>query len=143
MPLAALRTAAVTPTEPRARPLSVLVVEDHADVAQTLALYLELVGYRVRVAADGEAGVRDGLAEPPDAVVCDIGLPKKDGFAVARELRAGLARRPLLVAVTGYGEDEMRERGRAAGFDHYLLKPVDPRAIDALLRAHAARRERA
>jgi DNA-binding response OmpR family regulator len=122
------------------RPLSVLVVEDHADIAQTLALYLELVGYRVRVAADGEAGVRDGLADPPDAVVCDIGLPKKDGFAVARELVAGLARRPLLIAVTGYGEEEFRERGRAAGFEHYFLKPVDPRVLDALLRGHAGRR---
>jgi DNA-binding response OmpR family regulator len=116
------------------------VVEDNDDVAQTLALYLELVGYRVRVAADGEAGVRDGLADPPDAVVCDIGLPRKDGFQVARELGAGLARRPLLIAVTGYGEEEMRERGRTAGFDHYFLKPVDPRAIDALVRAHAAHR---
>jgi DNA-binding response OmpR family regulator len=137
---AAPRIADVTPNEPKARPLSVLLIEDHADVATTLAVYLELSGgHRVRVAADGDAGVRAGLADPPDAVVCDIGLPKKDGFQVAKELAAGLARRPLLIAVTGYGEDEMRERGRAAGFDHYLLKPVDPRAIEALLRAHAAR----
>lgn len=121
-------------SDPEPRPLSVLVVEDHTDVAVTLAMYLELVGFRVRVAADGEAGIRSGLADPPDAVVCDIGLPKKDGFQVAGELIAGLPRRPLLIAVTGYGEDEMRERGKAAGFDHYLLKPVDPRAIEALLR---------
>ena len=131
----------MTTSDPKVHALSVLVIEDQADVATTLAMYLELSGgHRVRIATDGAAGIRAGLADPPDAVICDIGLPRKDGFQVAEELVAGLARRPLMIAVTGYGEDEMRERGKAAGFDHYLLKPVDPRAIAALLRAHSARR---
>jgi DNA-binding response OmpR family regulator len=116
--------------------MSVLLVEDNPDVAASLALYLELCHFDVTVAADGEAGVRAAMADPPDAVVCDIGLPRMDGFAVARAVGAGLAPRPLLIAVTGYGEDWMRERGAAAGFDHYLVKPADPRAITALLRAH-------
>jgi DNA-binding response OmpR family regulator len=134
----------VTTSDLKAHALSVLVIEDQSDVATTLAVFLELSGgHRVRIAADGVAGVRAGLAAPPDAVICDIGLPQKDGFQVARELIAGLARRPLMIAVTGYGEDEMRERGKVAGFDHYLLKPVDPRAIEALLRAHAGRRSEA
>jgi DNA-binding response OmpR family regulator len=122
-----------------ARTLSVLVVEDQPDVAATLALFLEVCcNYRVTIAADGAAGVAAAQADTPDAVVCDIGLPKKDGFQVAREV-AVLPRRPLLIAVTGYGDDDSREKGRAAGFDHYLLKPADPRAIEAILRAYQAR----
>jgi DNA-binding response OmpR family regulator len=122
------------------RPLSVLLIDDRADILASLALFLELCcGYRVTVARDGEAGVAAAWADPPDAVVCDIGLPRMDGYEVARELSAALPRRPLLVAVTGYGEPEARERGRAAGFDHYLVKPADPREVEALLRAHEAR----
>src|SRR3954471_12414038 len=116
--------------------MSVLLVEDNPDVATSLALYLELCHFDVTVAADGEAGVRAAMADPPDAVVCDIGLPNMDGFAVARAVAAGLVPRPLLIAVTGYGEDAMQQRGAAAGFDHYLVKPAHPRAITALLRPH-------
>ena len=128
------------PTAPP-KPLNVLVVEDQADVADTLALYLEMAcRCRVRIAHDGEAGVAAARAEQPDAVLCDIGLPKKDGFEVAREVTACLPRKPLLIAVTGYGDDESRAKGRAAGFDHYLLKPADPQAIEAILRAYQAQR---
>ena len=124
---------------PSPKPLSVLVVEDQPDVADTLALYLRLACQcRVSVAHDGEAGVAAARAEQPDAVLCDIGLPRKDGFEVAREVTACLPRKPLLIAVTGYGDDESREKGRAAGFDHYLLKPADPQAIEAILRAYQA-----
>jgi len=127
------------PSDAPARTLSVLVVEDQPDVAATLALFLEVCcNYRVTIAADGAAGVAAAQADPPDAVVCDIGLPKKDGFQVAREV-AAMPRRPLLIAVTGYGDDVSRDKGRAAGFDHYLLKPADPRAIEAILRAYQAR----
>lgn len=119
------------------RPLSVLVVEDQADVAESLALFLEVAcRYRVSIARDGEAGVARARAEAPDAVVCDIGLPKMDGFQVAREVAASLPRKPLLIAVTGYGDDASRAKGRAAGFDHYLLKPADPFEIQAILRAY-------
>ena len=124
------------PSPSPSRPLSVLLVEDQPDVADSLALFLQAVCHcRVSIARDGEAGVAAARAEEPDAVVCDIGLPKKDGFAVAREVAAALPRKPLLIAVTGYGDDEFRARGRAAGFDHYLLKPADPFAIAALLGA--------
>jgi DNA-binding response OmpR family regulator len=129
----------VPPTTP-ARPLNVLVVEDQPDVADSLALFLEVACHcHVSVAHDGEAGVAAARAEAPDAVVCDIGLPKKDGFQVAREVSTTLPRKPLLIAVTGYGDDESRAKGRAAGFDHYLLKPADPFEIEAILRAHQSR----
>lgn len=125
---------------PTPKPLQVLVVEDQPDVADSLAMFLEVACQcRVKVAHDGEAGVAAARADEPDAVVCDIGLPKKDGFEVAREVAASLPRKPLLIAVTGYGDDESRAKGRAAGFDHYLLKPADPMAIQAILRAHQAR----
>ena len=133
------RKAPPVPLPTPSRPLSVLVVEDQPDVADSLALFLEVAcRCRVSVARDGEEGVAAARAQAPDAVVCDIGLPKKDGFAVAREVAAALPRRPLLIAVTGYGDDESRARGRAAGFDHYLFKPADPFEIEALLCAHRA-----
>jgi len=117
----------------------VLLVEDQHDVADSLALFLEVACHcQVCVAYDGEAGVAAARSQEPDAVVCDIGLPKKDGFQVAREVAACLPRRPLLIAVTGYGDDESRAKGRAAGFDHYLQKPADPMAIEAILRSYQA-----
>jgi CheY-like chemotaxis protein len=125
-------------TEPR--PLSVLIVEDHPDVAESLDLFLQLCGgYEVTVARDGEAGVRQALAHPPGAVVCDIGLPKKDGFQVAEELTAGLEDTPLLIAVTGYGTQEVEDRARRAGFKHFLVKPADPFAVEGLLREYRGR----
>lgn len=120
-----------------APPMAVLIIEDQADVAESLRIFLDICGgYALTVAADGEAGVRTTLAHPPDAVVCDIGLPKMDGFRVAEELVAGLLRTPLLIAVTGYGTPEVEDRARRAGFKHFLVKPADPVRIHALLREH-------
>src|SRR3954465_6816677 len=114
------------PSDAPARTLSVLVVEDQPDVAATLALFLEVsCNYRVTIAADGAAGVAAAQADPPDAVVCDIGLPKKDGFQVAREV-AVLPRRPLLIAVTGYGDDESRNKGRGGRGAHQPPTPPPP-----------------
>ena len=127
-------------TEAR-RPVSVLIVEDQPDVAESLRLFLELSGgYDVAVAPDGEAGVEAALARRPAAVVCDIGLPKKDGFQVAAEVAARLPRTPLLIAVTGYGTPDVRERARQAGFRHVLIKPADPLELDRLIAAHAGDR---
>jgi two-component system, chemotaxis family, CheB/CheR fusion protein len=117
--------------------LSVLIVEDQKDVADSLKLFLEFCGgYELAVARDGEAGVRAALACPPGAVICDIGLPLKDGFQVAEELVAGLLRTPLLIAVTGYKGEEVEDRARRAGFEHFLVKPADPFELDRLLRDH-------
>jgi PAS domain S-box-containing protein len=132
---------------PAARPRKVLIVDDNVDGAQGLALLLQLRGHRVLLAHDGAAGLEVARAQRPDVVVLDIGLPKLDGYAVARELR----RLPgmegvLLIAATGYGQDEDRRRARDAGFDYHLVKPVDPSVLSKLLarpdaHAPAAREE--
>jgi CheY-like chemotaxis protein len=118
-------------------PLSVLVVDDQMDVADSLARFLRVaVGHKVRVAYDGDAAVRMATAaDPPDAVVCDLRMPKLDGFRAAEAL-AKLIPRPLLIAVTAYTGDYPEDLALLAGFDHYLAKPADPFAVEALIRDH-------
>jgi signal transduction histidine kinase/DNA-binding response OmpR family regulator len=112
----------------------VLVVDDNADGANALAHVLRLTGHEVRVAHTGPGALSEAEAFRPGTVLLDIGLPGMDGYAVARELGERLRPdRPLLVALTGYGRDEDRRRSREAGFDHHLVKPVDPAALLALL----------
>jgi DNA-binding response OmpR family regulator len=130
------RTPMTIPTP--ARTVSVLLVEDHRDIAFSLACFFRLgAGYDVRVATDGAEGVRFALEDPPDAVVCDIGLPKQNGLLVVEELAERLPRRPLFIAVTGYGDAATRDLAREAGFDHFLTKPADPFALQDLIEAHA------
>ena len=99
-------------------------------------MVLKLEGHDVRVAYDGGLALEAVAELPSQVVLMDIGLPGMDGYEVARRLRgdpdlgAGIA---LLVAVTGYAEDEARRRSREAGFDHHLVKPVDPDSVLALL----------
>ena len=117
-------------------PVSVLVVDDKKDVADSLARYLRAAaGHRVRVAYDGARAIRMAAAAAPDAVVCDIAMPGLPGLRVAEAL-GRLDPRPLLIAVTAFGGLCPEAAARAAGFDHYLVKPADPRAITDLLRAH-------
>ncbi|HKB01040.1 MAG TPA: response regulator [Gemmataceae bacterium] len=124
----------MTATVPTVRTISVLIVEDNRDAAESLGRFLRLgCGYRVRLAYDGEQGLRSALAEPPDAIVCDINLPKKDGFGVARDLVESLPVKPLLIAVTAFSGDYPLAQAEAAGFDHYLVKPADPFAIEAFI----------
>lgn len=121
-------------------PLSVLIIEDQPDVAASLQIFLEVCGgYDVTLAADGAAGVEAALTGRPHAVGCDIGLPVKDGFQVAAEIRHALPHPPLLLAVTGYGTAEVEGRARRAGFRHFLVKPADPLQLHHLLRNHRAR----
>jgi CheY-like chemotaxis protein len=112
--------------------LRILVVEDNRDTADSLRLLLELYGYEVTVTYSGPDGVRAAEQDQPDVVLCDIGLPGLDGHGVARQLRANPATaKARLIAVTAYGQDEDRRRSHEAGFEHHLVKPVDP---DALLK---------
>ena len=120
---------------PPALPLSVLIVEDNHDGAETLAALLDIYGHTIRVAHAGAEALRLAGESAPDAVILDIGLPGMDGFDLARALIEMLPSRPLLVAVSGY--TNMRERCWAAGIDHYYIKPVEPSVLGALLRAHA------
>jgi CheY-like chemotaxis protein len=116
----------------------VLLVEDNPDTAESTALALRLHGHEVRVAGDGPTALVLAAAEPPDAALVDVGLPGMDGCEVARCLRElCLPRRPLLVAVTGYGAEAIVRRCYEAGIDMYFLKPADlGRLLGVLRRLH-------
>jgi len=118
------------------RPRRLLVVEDNMDARQTLRTLLETLGHEVHEAADGEAGVAAALERRPDLVFVDIGLPRLDGYEVARRLRAAHLR-SRLVALTGYGRDDDVQRAREAGFDEHLLKPATLDQLRAAIDASA------
>ena len=119
--------------------LRVLVVDDNVDAADSLAMALRLSGQEVRVAYDGEAALAIAAELNPQAVLLDIGMPVMDGYLVARRLRqAESTRLSLLIAVTGWGQDEDRRRSREAGFDHHLVKPVDPGVLVPLIARYRA-----
>jgi len=112
----------------------VLVVEDNVDVADSLAMLLELFGHRVQITHDGLAALAAVQAHTFDIVLLDIGLPGMDGYDVARRIRGELGpTTPALVALTGYGREEDKARARAAGFDQHLVKPVDPDVLGPLV----------
>jgi CheY-like chemotaxis protein len=114
--------------------LNVLVAEDRADDAAALQVLLSRDGHRVRVAGDGVAALREVLDDPPEVLLLDINLPKLDGCDVAAAARSvAWHRRPLVVTVTGHDGQDYRRRAAAAGVDLYLVKPVDPEAIRAVL----------
>ena len=113
----------------------ILVVDDNVDAAESLSRLLRMQAHEVRVAYDGLAALAAARDMNPDIVLLDIGLPEMDGLEVAKNLRAvGDGPRPLLVAMTGFGQAEDRARTAAAGFDHHLTKPVDPKLLQSLMR---------
>jgi two-component system CheB/CheR fusion protein len=112
----------------------VLVVDDNRDLAESLAMILRFWGHDVIVAYNGREALELAKSRPPDVVFLDIGLPHLDGFEVARQMRADAElRRARIVAITGYGREEDRQRSRDVGFDLHLTKPVDPWQLQALL----------
>lgn len=115
--------------------LRILIAEDYVDTAEMLRMILERWDNEVHCAFDGQAAVDMALKLDPDVVLLDIGLPKLDGYEVARRIRASKpGDRPYLVALTGYGTDEEVRRARETGFNHHLRKPVDPIDLKALLK---------
>ena len=129
-----------SPTEdgPLAEPLGlrVLVVDDDVAVAESTAMLLRLEGHEIRCANSGDAALRLCLEFQPEAVLLDIGLPGQDGYEIARRIRSLPGGAELkLIAVSGYGHEAAVARGREAGFDRYLVKPVDPEELSALLTA--------
>lgn len=115
-------------------PRSILVIEDNSDAREMLQAMLEVAGHKVEVARDGVTGVERALAGNHDLAIVDIGLPGLNGYEVAERIRAGIdGRRPrlYLIALTGYGGNEQRDRALGAGFDVHLVKPINP---DTLLR---------
>ena len=120
-------------------PCRVLVVDDNVDAARTMAMLLELEGYQVECAFDGQHALDCVRDRPPDALLLDIGLPRLDGLEVARRLRAQsgeAARKRLLVAVSGYGRDQDRAQALQAGFDLHFTKPADPEQLLQVLARH-------
>jgi PAS domain S-box-containing protein len=112
----------------------ILIVEDNADARAMLRHLLETAGHEVHEAAEGRQGLQMALSLRPDVALIDLGLPGLDGYEIARQLRAVDDRRHiLLVAVTGYGSPEDRERSLLAGFDVHLVKPVDPDMLAGVL----------
>jgi CheY-like chemotaxis protein len=120
---------------PGRAPLKVLVVEDHADTAASMALLLRLYGHEAYLAADGAAALEAAHAVPPDVVLLDIALPgPMNGWEVAHRLRARAGSpRTFLIAMTGFGQAEHRRRSAEAGIDLHLVKPVDPARLQAIL----------
>jgi len=114
----------------------ILVVDDNHDAAEATKVLLELRGHEVKMVGDGSEALASAPVFAPDVVLLDIGLPRMDGYQVARRLReAAETRASCLIALTGYGQPADRERARAAGFDHHLTKPADPDALLALVDA--------
>ena len=127
--------AAMPPPTYRASPRRrVLVVDDHIDAAESLALLLRQMGHDVQVAHDGHAALEAARINRPQLVLLDLGMPGVDGYRVVERLRrdARLAN-VHFVAVTGSGETEARQRSREAGFDEHLVKPVDLETLRRLL----------
>lgn len=114
--------------------LRLLVVDDNQDAADTLAMLLELQGHEVRIAYSGAAALDLATDFMPDVVFLDIGMPDMDGYEVARRMRLQPSMtRVVVAALTGWGQTEDRHRSRAAGFNHHLVKPPEPSAIEAIL----------
>jgi CheY-like chemotaxis protein len=122
-------------TAPAALPSRrVLVVDDNKDAVDSLTLLLTISGQTVASAADGIEALRQVEAFRPDVVILDIGLPGLNGYEVARRIRATPGcERLVLVALTGWGQEDDRRRTEEAGFDHHLVKPVDFDELKVLL----------
>jgi CheY-like chemotaxis protein len=112
----------------------VLVVDDNVDAAESLAMMLRVWGHEVRTAYDGLAALNAAGQVHPEVILLDIGLPRMDGYEVARRLRERASTRGvLLVALTGYGQEEDRRRAKEAGFDAHLTKPADSTTLQRLV----------
>lgn len=133
-------SAIAAASAPARQPRRIMVVDDNVDAATALAILLQLEGHVVTVEHTAEAALDHARSNPPQVFLLDVGLPRIDGHAVARRLRAAAPTAgALLIALTGYGQPEDRENSRAAGFDHHFDKPVDVARLLAVIDASAAR----
>lgn len=117
--------------------LRILVVDDHKDTADSLAILAQLHGHDTQIAYSGADAIDAAARYRPDVILLDIGLPQISGFEVVETLRRlPNTRRTLIVAVTGRGDPESRARSKAAGFDLHFVKPVDVQQLVTLLSAY-------
>jgi CheY-like chemotaxis protein len=118
----------------RCSPYRILVVDDNRDGADTLAMMLKLMGHETRTAHDGLEAVAAAEAFRPDVVLLDIGLPRLNGYDVARRIRGQRwGEGMVLIAQTGWGQEEDKRRSKEAGFNFHMVKPLDPAALEKLL----------
>jgi CheY-like chemotaxis protein len=118
----------------------VLIVDDNVDLVEMLSMVVEAAGHPVRKAFDGRSGISAALEYRPDLILLDVGMPDVSGMEVAKQLRQyrELAR-TRIVALTGWGQADDRQRTAAAGFDDHLTKPADPAQIERILEEVAVR----
>lgn len=140
LPLATSAAGALETGAPEANPARpavshrILIVDDNVDAANSLAQLLEMMNHEVRTAYDGESGIEAGRAFRPGVVLCDIGMPKMNGYDTVSNMRAEeWGRNAVYVALTGFGTEDDLRRSAHAGFDHHVVKPVDVNALIALL----------
>jgi CheY-like chemotaxis protein len=125
----ATTAAAVTPKRFR-----ILVVDDNHDSALSLAMMLSIMGHETRTAHDGESAVATAESFLPEVILLDIGLPKLNGYEVAQRIREQpWGTSMFLIAVTGWGQDEDRQRSSEVGLNVHMVKPVEPAALEQLL----------
>jgi signal transduction histidine kinase/CheY-like chemotaxis protein len=146
LPAAAVEAREAPAAEPdlapkrRGRGCKLLVADDNRDAAESLALVLQLAGHQTLIAHAGREALDLGRRERPQAFILDIGMPDMTGYEVARRIRLeAWGRGALLLAVTGWGQRDDKDRARAAGFDDHLTKPVDPDVVESLLEAFLSR----
>src|SRR5262249_14544046 len=114
--------------------MQILVVDDNADGAHTLARLLQLYGHEAHVALGGPQALQVARDRPPDVVLLDLAMPQMDGYELAKRLREQLTpRRFKLAALTGYGQGADHARSQAEGFDQHFAKPIDPAELHAWL----------
>jgi signal transduction histidine kinase/DNA-binding response OmpR family regulator len=134
---ASLGVWAEEPPPPRPAPkasLRILVVDDNHDSASTLAMMLQIVGHQVRTGGDGAEGIELAEKFRPDVILLDLGMPKLNGYETCEAIRGKpWSASTIIIAMTGWGQEDDRRRTRAAGFDHHFVKPVDPAALIDLL----------
>ena len=116
----------------------ILVVDDNQDAAKSLAALLEMTGNETLLAHDGAEAVAKAAAFKPDVVLLDLGLPRMNGYDVCRAIRKQpWGKDVLMVALTGWGQDEDRRKSKEAGFDSHMVKPVDHAALMKVLIANS------
>ena len=142
--LAHVRPAVNVSLDTKGPKREVLVVDDNADAADSMAMLLRLAGHHVEIEHEGESALKRVEAKTPDIVLLDIGLPGMNGYEVAQQLRSRPEGQGIRIyALTGYGQEEDRRRSEAAGFDGHLVKPVLPNELLALVSASAPEPEAA
>ena len=133
-PMADVTKPSVTPGATPPRRFKILVVDDNHDSALSLSMMLSIMGHETRTAHDGESAVSTAEAFLPEVVLLDIGLPKLNGYEVAQRIREqAWGAEMFLIAVTGWGQDEDRQRSSEVGLNVHMVKPVEPAALEKLL----------